>query len=410
MIQAARVLLPTLLLACFATGQGKNVLFYGNSYTYYSWGYGVPELVGLIATEAGHPTPNIVQRLVGGQTLQYFATDPGEIAQIGTLLPANETWDEIVIQGHQLEATNGIGFNSAVFHSSVHQIMANVRSHSPAARAVMFQTWANAWGHMYYPVPWPTPVEMHDEIRGNYQLVVDDLNTSLGAGSAVNAAPGDGVALLEWDPQWFEADKAHPSPAMILLAAMTIYSSIYGQPVCDIQAAFNPAGPLATLLATKSLGQTEWNFLAGIADRTAAPATRHYPGSGDYLLLETATDLAPLTSCPKLDMTTNTVVQMQMRSLNGVYDQAGAWLLVDLFQTGSPPGPDVQFPELQVAPGRMALLLSAGDLNAPLSFTFPMPFSWPGSSVLVQGLAWGPSAETGNAFFTTTDAHEFVFF
>ena len=42
----------------------KNLLFYGNSFTYYSWGYGVPELVQLIAIEAGHPSPTIRSALV----------------------------------------------------------------------------------------------------------------------------------------------------------------------------------------------------------------------------------------------------------------------------------------------------------------------------------------------------------
>ncbi|MCA8977920.1 MAG: hypothetical protein KDC98_24555 [Planctomycetes bacterium] len=55
----ARLLFP-LLMAATVAAQGKNLLFYGNSYTYYSWGYGVPELVQLIAAEAGHPTPTIV--------------------------------------------------------------------------------------------------------------------------------------------------------------------------------------------------------------------------------------------------------------------------------------------------------------------------------------------------------------
>jgi hypothetical protein len=39
-----------------------------------------------------------------------------------------------------------------------------------------------------------------------------------------------------------------------------------------------------------------------------------------------------------------------------------------------------------------------------------MPFSWPGYSFLVQGLAFGPSTETGNPWLTATDAHELVFF
>jgi hypothetical protein len=38
-----------------------------------------------------------------------------------------------------------------------------------------------------------------------------------------------------------------------------------------------------------------------------------------------------------------------------------------------------------------------------------MPFTLPGASLLVQGLAWAPSAATGNPWFTTSEGLEFVF-
>ena len=161
----ARTLL-TLSLATALTAQGKNMLFYGNSYTFYSWGYGVPELVGLIADQAGHPSPNIVQRLIGGSNLQIHATDPNQVAAITTALPAGETWDHVIMQENSVGATPHFGFSPAVFRQSAMTIMTNVRNHSPAAHAVMYQTWARAWGHMYYPAPWPEPMDMHNMVRG----------------------------------------------------------------------------------------------------------------------------------------------------------------------------------------------------------------------------------------------------
>ncbi|HEX5052434.1 MAG TPA: SGNH/GDSL hydrolase family protein [Planctomycetota bacterium] len=400
-------MLLLLLLASAIPAQGKNLLFYGNSFTYYVWGYGVPEAVGWIATAAGHANPTIVSALTGGGTLQYYATDPAQIAAIGSL-PPGQTWDCVVMQGHALEATNGLGFNAATFRSSAVTIMGNVRAHSPAARAVMFQTWASAWGQMYYPMPWPVPMAMHDEIRGNYHLAVADIDAAFGAGAASNAAVGDAVALLEWDPAWYEADRFHPSPSMILLAAMCIYTSVYGQTVCEID--FQPASPLGQALAAFGIGEAEWQHLAGLADRCADPALRHYPGSGDHLLLETGAGPGPATACPLASMTVGTFVQMRLRSLNGVYDGAPGWLLINLFLTGAPPGPSPTYPEVQVDFGSMLILTSSATLANPLSFAIPMPFSFPGLSVLVQGLAAQESTETGNPVFTTTDAHELVFY
>ena len=404
-----RVLLA-LLLAATVTAQGKNLLFYGNSYTYYSWGYGVPELVQLIAVEAGHRSPTFVAAHVGGSNLQFHASDPGQVALIGNSLPPGQTWDHVVIQGMSLEATNQVGNNPAVFRSNAVAIAGNVHNHSPAARAVMYQTWARAWGHAYYPIPWADPMVMHDIVRGNYHLAVGDIDAAFGAGTAVNAAVGDGMALLEWDPAWYDPDRSHPGPAMTLLAAMCIYTSIYGQTVCAISPAFNPAGPIALALAPHGLGATEWNLMAGIADRCADPAVRSHPGSGDHLLLETGTGAAPANACPANRMTTGTFVQLQMRSLNGVYDGALGWLLMDLITTGSPPGPALAWPEVHLDLGSMAILSTAPTLANPQSFTIQMPLSWPGTSILVQGLAFRPSTASGNPWFTTTDAHEFVFF
>ncbi|HEB52599.1 MAG TPA: SGNH/GDSL hydrolase family protein [bacterium] len=395
------------LLAVAAAAQGKNVLFYGNSYTYYVWGYGVPEVFELIAVEAGHPAPNWVGSYSGGGTLQQYASDPFHTGAITGSLPAGQSWDAVVMQEHALGATNGVGFQVADFFSGSLAIMANVRAHSPNAQAVMFQTWASAWGQFYYPSPWPTPMAMHDEIRGNYRLAVSGIEAMYGAGSAVNAAVGDAVALLEWDPQWYEADLFHPSPAMQLAAAMCIYTAIYQQPVCAIDPSFQPPGPLATLLATQGVGEVEWHLLAGLADRCAAPAIRRFPGSGDHLLLESATDAAVANACYRNAVRQGTQVYLRLRSMNGVFEQAPAWLLVDVYPTATPLPPSPLWPEVQV--GSFATLLGAPDLTVPLVLSVPMPVALPGASIRVQGLALQASGETGNAILTTTDAHEFVF-
>jgi len=410
MARTARTLLALLSLTPFVEAQGKNVLFYGNSYTYYVWGYGVPEVVELLAIEAGHPTPTIESSLTGGGTLPYYATDPAQIAAISNLLPAGQTWDAVVMQGHALGATNGVGYNVNNFLGGAQGIMSNVRAHSPAAKAVMYQTWASAWGQMYYPVPWPTPMQMHDEIRGNYRLVVDNLNAAFGAGSAVNAAAGDAVALLEWDPVWYEADKFHPSPAMILLSAMCIYTSIYGEPVCSIEAEFQPPGPLATALAQQGVSEADWLFLRGLADRSADPSIRAYPGSGDHLLLETLGGAGQPTACHESRITAGTLVQVQLGSRNGVFDNAPAWLLLNVFPTGSPPGASVLYPELQSPLGTATALVGVPDLNSPISIAYPIPFTLPGISLQLQGIVQQASGETGNLLLTTTDAHELVFF
>lgn len=411
MNKPARALL-WLLLASAVPAQSKNLLFYGNSLTYYSWGYGVPELVGMIATEAGHPSPTIVAALVGGGGMQFHATNATQIARISNSLPPGQTWDSVVMQGVVLEATNGGGFSAAQFRSSAVTVMTNVRSHSPAARAVLFQTWAPSYGQLYYnfPSPWPNPMALHNEVRSNYRLATSDITAAFGVGSATNAAAGDAVALLQWQPMWYEPDLFHPNPAMILLAAMCIYTSVYGQTVGQLRPSFSPPGQIALALAPFGLGEAVWNQLAGIADTSADRAVRPYPGSGDHLLFESATTSDPMTAGHIKRMTAGTPLQMQIRSMNGVFDGAEGWLVASLFPTGSPPGPVLGYPELQVDPGAMVIVSTSTTLASPLSFTIQMPFTLPGASFLVQGVAFQASPETGNPQITTTDAHELVLF
>ncbi|MCR9246072.1 MAG: hypothetical protein NXI31_13655 [bacterium] len=391
-----------------ATAQGKNLLFYGNSYTFYSFGYGVPELVGLIAEAAGEPSPTIVQALVGGSNLQFHATDPAQVAKITTGLAPGQTWDHVILQENSVGATPYFGFSPAVFRSSARTILGNVRVHSPAAKAVMYQTWARAWGHMYYPSPWSVPMAMHTMVRQNHDVAVADLEAAFGSGAATKAAVGDAVALLEWSPAWYHPDRSHPGPAMTLLAAMCIYTSIYGGSVCEVDPGF-PSGPIAAALAPHGIKPATWHLLAGVAQRCATPANRRFPGSGDHLLLASAVDGEGPTACPSKRATTGANIDLQLRSLNGIYDGAFGAMLLSLAPTGSPPGPLPTYPELHLDPARV-IATPFASLDLPHTMSFSLPFSLPGSSLLVQGVALKASSASGNPVFTATDAHELVLF
>ncbi|HEX5050313.1 MAG TPA: hypothetical protein VFZ65_00945 [Planctomycetota bacterium] len=394
--------LPSALLA-----QGKNLLFYGNSFSFFNGG--VAQVVRAIAIEAGYPSPTIQERLVSGQDLHFHATDPGQVAAISNFLPPGQTWDDVIIQGLSTEATQTLG-NPAQFIADAITIVGNVRSHSPAATGVMYQTWARAQGHSFYPSIFPNPLAMHDEVRAGYHAAIPAIEAVFGAGAAVNSAAGDGAALLEFDPSIYNVDLHHPGNQLTVLASMCLYTSIYGQLVCGITPDFSQPGPLTSLLTGYLLNGDDWRRLAGIADRCAARARRLYPGSGDQLLLETGTSPGIVSACPIDRMTAGTLVDLRISSRNGVFDPAPIWLLFGLFPTGSPPAPNAIFPEIAVDPGTAVVLLAAPDLSSPLTLSVQMPFTVPGLSFMVQGLAWAPSGETGNTLFTTTDAHELVFF
>jgi hypothetical protein len=235
-MRAARFAVVTLCVALFAAaaaaqGVGKNLLFYGNSYSARNGGVG--ELVRLLAIQAGLPAPTIVTRYQNGADLQYHATNSAQVAAITGSLPAGQRWDVVVMQGQSLEATAASG-NPGLFRASALQILGNVRNHSPQAKAVLYQTWARAVGHFLYPNTFASPRAMHDEIRGNYLAARNDLNAAYGAGAASAAGVGDGVALLGWLPSYYDPDLFHPLPPMTLLAGMCLFTSIYSVRVCPL--------------------------------------------------------------------------------------------------------------------------------------------------------------------------------
>jgi hypothetical protein len=401
-----RAAVVILLLAPSVLAQGKNLLFYGNSLSFFNGG--VARLVQAMAVEAGFPAPVYQERLVSGQDLHFHATDPGQVAAIGNFLPAGQHWDVVIMQGISTEATQALG-HPAQFVSDAITIMGNVRSHSPAAKGVLYQTWARGAGHSYYPTYWPNPLAMHEEVRTNYRNAVPALQAVYGAGSVVNSAAGDCAALLEFDPSYYIADLQHPRNQLTVMASMCLFTSIYSQRVGDITPQMNPPSQLGALLNSLLLTGADWRRMAGIADSCAAPAVRRYPGSADQLLLETASQPGLLTGVSREALTIGNVAQVRISSRNGIYDAAPAFLLATLFVTGQPPMPTL-LPEVAVDPNAMGVLVSAPDLQSPLTLSVPMSFTLPGVSVLVQGLAWAPSAETGNAWFTTTEGHVFEFY
>jgi hypothetical protein len=166
---------------------------------------------------------------------------------------------------------------------------------------------------------------------------------------------------------------------------------------------------LVAWLSGFGLGRAAWDEMAGIADLCAARQVRPFAGSGDELTLESGVAPGNVGTCTEHDVGVGSWLTVQVRGRNGAFTTAPTWLLVNLFPNGVPPVPSATWPELCVDVGSMLVLLQAPSLQQPLGFTLPLPFSFPGASVLVQGLAFAPSPATGNPVLTTTEGCVLVF-
>jgi hypothetical protein len=196
---------------------------------------------------------------------------------------------------------------------------------------------------------------------------------------------------------------------MTLLAGMCLFTAIYQLRVCPLDPDFAGSSALVAWLSGFGLGRAAWDEMAGIADLCAARQVRPFAGSGDELTLESGVAPGNVGTCTEHDVGVGSWLTVQVRGRNGAFTTAPTWLLVNLFPNGVPPVPSATWPELCVDVGSMLVLLQAPSLQQPLGFTLPLPFSFPGASVLVQGLAFAPSPATGNPVLTTTEGCVLVF-
>lgn len=210
-----------------APGQGLNLLYYGNSYTY---GYGstrsVPQMVADIAGTVGHPAPHSVSATVGSASLWQHNLQNTAVISAG--LPAGQQWDRVIMQDQSLICTI---FGAVALHRQAYvELFGKVRQHSPNARAVGYQTWSRAPDHPYFTSPQTLfpggAAEMTAQIKNGYDLSTLDAIAAYGEGTSKVARVGEAWQAANWD-RLFIDDQSHAQNRGSLLAAMVIYSTIY---------------------------------------------------------------------------------------------------------------------------------------------------------------------------------------
>lgn len=288
----------------------KNLLFYGNSFTIgigsteaESYG-GVPEVVRQLAIAAGYPEPRVENAAVSGQSLGWhLANNAGAITNPADFMKAPDfQWDAVIIQEFSTEPTH-IG-NPANFRANALTMFNQVRSHSPAAKGVLFETWARGPGHSYYTGGSPLfpggPAQMQQEVRDNYELARQDLAAAHGNDSVSIATVGDAWEATGWD-NLHSTDIYHANTRGTYLTGLVIFGTIYGesttvglpklfgsltaQEAADLQAIadeYLPAGLTFDANGDRSINGDD---LAGFAACLAGPEAPYAPGA-DCLLMD----------------------------------------------------------------------------------------------------------------------------
>lgn len=262
--------LVALLVPVNAAAAPKNVLFYGNSFTL---GFGSTRSVNAlfkdIAIAAGHEDPLVQSAAASGQDLEWHVAN--NTAAIFTLIPPGQDWDAVVMQEHSTKLTRAYTGNPR-FPDSVDESKATaislyntVQLRSPNAVPVLYETWARAPGHTFYTPPnilFTDASEMQAEVRAGYVALKEAIDAEEGSPTALIAPVGSAWEEANYD-DLHANDDWHAGNRGTLLAALTIYGTIYGDTTSDID--------LSGVLASVNLGAADGAFLTAAADAVLVP-------------------------------------------------------------------------------------------------------------------------------------------
>ncbi|HRK30379.1 MAG TPA: PEP-CTERM sorting domain-containing protein [Tepidisphaeraceae bacterium] len=265
------------LLAWSSVGlaQAKNLIFYGNSFTI-ATGFGstrtVPAVLSDIAVAAGNPAPFMSNPSIAGWSLQQHRNS--NTSAITTSIPLGQKWDYVILQDFSTQPTR-LG-NTATHRSSFLSLYNVVRTHSPNAKAIGYETWARGPGHSYYAGGSPTypggPAEMQAEVRNGYNLSTADVNAAHGAGTSIVSPVGDAWENAGFPLTLYASDIYHAQNRGTFLAALTLYTTIYGDnTVTDIN--------LAGVLTSLNISASDGAVLASVVEATVPE-----PSAGMLLL------------------------------------------------------------------------------------------------------------------------------
>ncbi|MBI1194124.1 MAG: hypothetical protein GC205_13275 [Bacteroidetes bacterium] len=216
-------------LATAQTGQVKQVLFIGNSYTARNE---LPAMVADIANSFGH-TLLWDANLIGGSSFANHASNATTLTKI-----AQGNWDVVVLQEQsQLPALDPVSVASSVYPYAQSLVEA-LRGANPCTSPVFYMTWGRENGDDENCGSYP-PVCSYDGMQGrlrdSYLQMAQDNDAAVApVGMAWKAVRDDhpGINL-------YNADESHPSFGGTYLAACVLYATIFQESPAG---AFIPAG------------------------------------------------------------------------------------------------------------------------------------------------------------------------
>jgi len=209
-----------------------RILFIGNSFTA---GGDIPNRVRSLAESAGWAAPDVSRSAPGGSTLERHRVLNETLA-----LVRQGDWDIVVLQEYSTRPTDNVG-PAEQFKADATWFYDEIKTYSPSALIVLYETWARAPTHSIYPGTFQDPAEMQAQLRYHYN---DAANNYIPTNATFT--PSDEIWVAPVGDAW-EAHLDGPDPLRMhgnddyhagtngqYLNAAVLYVTIFGCPVTDL--------------------------------------------------------------------------------------------------------------------------------------------------------------------------------
>ncbi|MFL2567213.1 MAG: DUF4886 domain-containing protein [Flavobacteriales bacterium] len=212
-----RLIIITLLFPIFSFSQSYDILFIGNSYTYYN---NLPEMLSNIANAFGDSV-NYDQSTPGGTSLYAHSQNQTTLNKIN-----QQNWDYVVLQDQSQRPSLSPTYVAASVYPYASQLVTEIQSNNLCSEPLFYMTWGRKYGDQSncstYP-PVCTYLGMQERLRDSYLTMgFDNEATVAPVGiSFKNSIFQDSTIDL------YSPDNSHPSIYGSYLAACTFYSTIF---------------------------------------------------------------------------------------------------------------------------------------------------------------------------------------
>ena len=219
-----------------------SILFIGNSYTYFN---SMPDIFARIADSCGYRA-RVDSITKGGYKLCKFADPTDEYGAIVEQRLSNESYDYVFLQEQSYYPCT----ETKKFNDGVAALAARVKA--AGAKPLLYQTWGRKAGHSLLDEHGWTTLSMEGILRSAYKSAGEEV----GARVAFVGAAFSEVYVSHPEIELYDPDLTHPSQYGSTLAAIVLFSTLFGvspKEIPDTALGADPVYPLLRQAASKIL-------------------------------------------------------------------------------------------------------------------------------------------------------------